>query len=86
MTHRSDRRQKQSTERTTTILSDQSGHEADPLVSRHVVIIGGGYGGLACAIELGNAPEIDVTVVDRRNPTTGILLSARMISKAQSNG
>jgi NADH dehydrogenase len=35
--------------------------------SRHVVIIGGGFGGLACAIELGNAPDIAVTVVDRRN-------------------
>ncbi|EPE96619.1 NAD(P)/FAD-dependent oxidoreductase [Rhizobium grahamii] len=34
---------------------------------RHVVILGGGFGGLACAIELGNASGIDVTVVDRRN-------------------
>lgn len=35
-------------------------------VRRHVVIVGGGFGGLACAIELGNA-DMDVTVIDRRN-------------------
>ncbi|MBW9117320.1 NAD(P)/FAD-dependent oxidoreductase [Rhizobium cauense] len=33
---------------------------------RHVVIIGGGFGGLACALELGNA-DLEVTVIDRRN-------------------
>lgn len=32
----------------------------------HVVIVGGGFAGLACAKELGGA-TIDVTVVDRRN-------------------
>jgi NADH dehydrogenase len=32
----------------------------------HVVIVGAGFGGLACARELGNT-EIDVTVIDRRN-------------------
>lgn len=32
----------------------------------HVVIVGAGFGGLACAQALGNA-EIDVTVIDRRN-------------------
>jgi choline dehydrogenase-like flavoprotein len=32
----------------------------------HVVIIGGGFGGLACAMELGNA-NFDVTVINRRN-------------------
>ncbi|MCJ8519633.1 NADH dehydrogenase [Pseudorhizobium tarimense] len=32
----------------------------------HVVIVGAGFAGLACARELGNT-EIDVTVVDRRN-------------------
>jgi len=41
--------------------------DAEHRVSRHVVIIGGGFGGLACALELGNAPDIHVTVVDRRN-------------------
>ncbi|WP_260694312.1 FAD-dependent oxidoreductase [Rhizobium leguminosarum] len=35
--------------------------------SRRVVIIGGGFGGLACAIELGAAGDIKVTLVDRRN-------------------
>lgn len=50
-----------------TITSDQPWRDADPRVSRQIVIIGGGFGGLACAIELGNAPGIDVTVVDRRN-------------------
>ncbi len=33
---------------------------------KHVVIIGAGFGGLACAIELGNA-DLEVTVIDRRN-------------------
>ncbi|MCF6371027.1 NAD(P)/FAD-dependent oxidoreductase [Rhizobium halophilum] len=33
---------------------------------RHVVIIGGGFGGLACARELGNS-DVHVTVIDRRN-------------------
>jgi NADH:ubiquinone reductase (H+-translocating) len=32
----------------------------------HVVIVGAGFGGLACAKALGNS-EIDVTVIDRRN-------------------
>jgi NADH dehydrogenase FAD-containing subunit len=32
---------------------------------KHVVIIGGGFGGLACAMELGNA-DLEVTVIDRR--------------------
>jgi NADH dehydrogenase len=35
-------------------------------VKRKIVIIGGGFGGLACAIELGNA-DVDVMVIDRRN-------------------
>ena len=32
----------------------------------HVVIVGAGFGGLACAQALGKS-EIDVTVIDRRN-------------------
>lgn len=32
-----------------------------------VVVIGGGFGGLYAAKALGNAPEIDVTLIDRRN-------------------
>jgi NADH dehydrogenase len=39
---------------------------ASTLPRRRVVIIGGGFGGLACAIELGNA-DVDVMVIDRRN-------------------
>nr|WP_245292885.1 NAD(P)/FAD-dependent oxidoreductase [Pararhizobium arenae] len=31
-----------------------------------IVIVGGGFGGLACAMELGNT-DFDVTVIDRRN-------------------
>jgi NADH dehydrogenase len=50
-----------------TAYPDRHGHDAAYRASRHVVIVGGGIGGLACAIELGNAPDIDVTVVDRRN-------------------
>jgi len=34
---------------------------------QHIVIIGGGFGGLACAIELGNVANVDVTLIDRRN-------------------
>ncbi|WP_426232141.1 NAD(P)/FAD-dependent oxidoreductase [Pararhizobium sp. DWP3-4] len=48
-------------------MTDRPELDAEHPASRHVVIIGGGFGGLACAIELGNAPDIDVTVVDRRN-------------------
>ena len=33
----------------------------------HVVIIGGGFGGLAAAKELGNRPGVSVTLIDRRN-------------------
>jgi NADH dehydrogenase len=55
------------TELKMTLNNDRLGLDAERSVSRRVVIIGGGFGGLACAIELGNAPEIDVTVVDRRN-------------------
>ena len=36
------------------------------LSSPRIVIIGGGFGGLACAKALGDAPA-QVTVVDRRN-------------------
>ncbi|MFP3547501.1 FAD-dependent oxidoreductase [Rhizobium sp. SIMBA_035] len=50
-----------------TAYPDRHGFDAVHSASRHVVIVGGGFGGLACAIELGNAPDIDVTVVDRRN-------------------
>ena len=32
----------------------------------HVVIVGGGFGGMAAAKALGGAP-VDVTVIDRRN-------------------
>src|SRR5215208_199616 len=39
----------------------------EPLAARpRVVIIGGGFGGLACAAELGNS-DVDVIVIDRRN-------------------
>lgn len=37
-----------------------------PAHQRHVVIIGAGFGGLACAYALGNA-KVSVTVLDRRN-------------------
>jgi NADH dehydrogenase len=50
-----------------TVNEGPTGPGVENSASRHVVIIGGGFGGLACAIELGNAPGIDVTVVDRRN-------------------
>lgn len=50
-----------------TLSNDRPGLDADNRAFRHVVIIGGGFGGLACAMELGNAPDTAVTVVDRRN-------------------
>ncbi len=50
-----------------TFNNGRAGPHAEQRVSRHVVIIGGGFGGLACAMELGNAPDTGVTVVDRRN-------------------
>jgi NADH dehydrogenase len=34
---------------------------------QRVLIIGGGFGGLNAAKELGSAPDIDVTLIDRRN-------------------
>jgi NADH:ubiquinone reductase (H+-translocating) len=43
---------------------------SQPVSSDHphrVVIVGGGFGGLYATRELGNAPEVDVTLVDRRN-------------------
>src|SRR5690349_22659976 len=40
----------------------------DPARPRHrVVVIGGGFGGLYAAKQLGVDPEITVTLVDRRN-------------------
>lgn len=39
---------------------------AEPTKRPHVVIVGAGFGGLACAQALGNT-AIDVTVIDRRN-------------------
>jgi NADH dehydrogenase len=50
-----------------TVFSHRPDLKAEPGVSRHVVIIGGGFGGLACAMELGNASGTGVTVIDRRN-------------------
>jgi NADH dehydrogenase len=40
---------------------------AGPQHPHRVVIVGGGFGGLYAARELGNAPEVEVTLVDRRN-------------------
>lgn len=40
--------------------------ETDRAGRPHIVIVGAGFGGLACARALGNS-EIDVTVIDRRN-------------------
>jgi len=34
---------------------------------QRVLIIGGGFGGLNAAKELGSAPDIEVTLIDRRN-------------------
>ena len=34
---------------------------------RRVLIVGGGFGGIACAKELGGADDIEVMVIDRRN-------------------
>ncbi|CCF20321.1 Putative transmembrane respiratory NADH-dehydrogenase (Putative Ubiquinone reductase); PNDR family protein [Pseudorhizobium banfieldiae] len=44
----------------------QATDQNTPAARRHVVIVGGGFGGLACARELGNS-DIEVTVIDRRN-------------------
>ncbi|HEX2148030.1 MAG TPA: FAD-dependent oxidoreductase, partial [Pseudorhizobium sp.] len=41
-------------------------HTDTAISRRHIVIIGGGFGGLACARALGNS-HIDVTLIDRRN-------------------
>jgi NADH dehydrogenase len=38
----------------------------DTAATSHVVVVGGGFGGLACAVALGEA-GIDVTLIDRRN-------------------
>jgi NADH dehydrogenase len=40
---------------------------ASPDRPHRVVIVGGGFGGLYAARELGKAPEVEVTLVDRRN-------------------
>ena len=40
--------------------------QSSPVPRPRVVIVGGGFGGLAAARELANAP-VDVTVLDRRN-------------------
>ena len=38
-----------------------------PAPPRRVVIVGGGFGGLLCAIKLGGQRGVDVTLIDRRN-------------------
>ena len=43
---------------------------SNPIPARtphRVVIVGGGFGGLYAARELGKAPEVEVTLIDRRN-------------------
>ena len=48
-------------------MADQNHRKAEVNPTRpHVVIVGAGFAGLACARELGNE-RIDVTVIDRRN-------------------
>lgn len=48
-------------------LADQLGRAgAAPVQRRRVVIVGGGFGGLACARSLAGA-DVDVTLVDQRN-------------------
>lgn len=48
-------------------MAQQGFENQRPATSRpHIVIVGAGFGGLACARQIGNA-EIDVTVIDRRN-------------------
>ncbi|MVA38031.1 NAD(P)-binding protein [Agrobacterium vitis] len=49
-------------------MKPASAASADAAASRRrkIVIIGGGFGGLACARELGHA-DVDVVVIDRRN-------------------
>jgi NADH:ubiquinone reductase (H+-translocating) len=40
----------------------------DTFIPMHkVIIVGGGFGGLNAAKELGSAPDVDVTLIDRRN-------------------
>ncbi len=34
---------------------------------KRVVIVGGGFGGLFCARELGRCPDVEVTLIDKRN-------------------
>lgn len=34
---------------------------------KRIVIVGGGFGGLFCARELGKCPELEVTLIDKRN-------------------
>jgi NADH dehydrogenase len=46
---------------------DQAGSTLQADRDHHVVIVGGGFGGLAVAQELGGATGIRVTLVDRRN-------------------
>jgi NADH dehydrogenase len=48
------------------IRSRRCDHTDTAISRRHIVIIGGGFGGLACARALGNS-HIDVTLIDRRN-------------------
>src|SRR6266540_7207677 len=40
---------------------------ASPSGAHRVLIVGGGFGGLYAARELGRAAEVDLTLVDRRN-------------------
>ena len=51
----------------------------------HVVIIGAGFGGLACARRLGNAP-VKVTVIDRRNYHLFVPLLYQVATAALSPG
>ncbi len=36
-------------------------------MKKHVVIVGGGFGGMAAAKSLSNRPDVEITLVDRRN-------------------
>lgn len=64
------------------VTTDETVDTKNDIVRRKVVIIGGGYGGMAAAVELDRSPFYRVTVIDKNGFFTHSIAALRSASQA----